>query len=107
GALADHRVAVGAAIDGGAGADFDIVLDHHPPDLRHFQMAARPHGEPEPVLADVHARMKNDAVADQAMLHSGVGAHRTTPADAYIRSDHGICADDRAGADLHPGADHR
>ena len=48
-ALADHRVAVCAAIDGHAGADLDVVLDDDPADLRHFEMAPRgPRAKPKP-----------------------------------------------------------
>ena len=34
GALADHGVADRAAVDGGAGADLDVVLDDDPADLQ-------------------------------------------------------------------------
>ncbi len=43
-AFADHRVAIGAAVDGHAGADLDVVLDDDPADLRHLEMAARRRG---------------------------------------------------------------
>ena len=39
GALADHGIADGAAVDGRIGADLDVVLDDDAADLRHFQMA--------------------------------------------------------------------
>ena len=43
GALADHGVAHGAAVDRGAGADFDVVLDDDAADLRNLAVAlARP-----------------------------------------------------------------
>src|SRR5271166_550233 len=64
-ALADHRVAVGAPVDGHARADFDVVLNDDPADLRHLEMPARPQSEAEPVLADVRAGMDDDAVADE------------------------------------------
>ena len=41
GALADHRVAQRAAVDRGAGADLDIVLNDDPAQLRNFDMAGR------------------------------------------------------------------
>ncbi len=39
GALPDRRVAAGAAVDRRGCADLDIVLNHDPSDLRHFQMS--------------------------------------------------------------------
>src|SRR5436309_825739 len=39
GSLADHGIAVAAAVDGGVGADLDIVLDDHPPDLHDLGVA--------------------------------------------------------------------
>ena len=42
-ALADDRVAIGAAVDGRAGADLDVVLDDDAADLRHLEVAARAH----------------------------------------------------------------
>ena len=62
--FADDRVAVGAAVDGRAGADLDVVLNDHAPDLRHFHVALRTEGEAEPVLPDVDAGVDDDAVAD-------------------------------------------
>src|SRR6187455_3451596 len=57
-ALADHGVAQAAAIDGGPGADLDIVLDHDAAGLRHLQMAIRAEKyEAEAILPDAAARM--------------------------------------------------
>src|ERR1700744_5590366 len=42
GALADHGIAQAAAIDGGAGPDFHVVLDQDPAGLGHLQMTVRP-----------------------------------------------------------------
>ena len=93
GALADHRVAARAAVDGGVGADLDVVLDDDAPDLRHLQVPLRPHGEAEAVLADAHARMEDDPVADEGVGNGHVGGDRAVPSDLHLR------ADDRMGAD--------
>ena len=66
GALADDRVARRAAIDRRVGADLDVVLNDDAAHLRHLQMPARAEREAETVLADAHARMQDDAVAEQA-----------------------------------------
>ena len=47
-ALADHRILKSAAVDGCIGANFDVVLDDDPPDLRHLQVAAGPMAKPKP-----------------------------------------------------------
>ena len=65
GALADDGIADGAAVDGCAGADFDVVLDDDPADLRHLEMSVAAHHKAEPVLPDIAARMDDDAVADR------------------------------------------
>src|SRR5674476_443715 len=72
GALADHGVANGAAVDGGGGADFDIVLDDDAPDLRHLEVALSSHHEAEAVLTDLAARMNDDAIPEQrVIIHPG------------------------------------
>ena len=48
GALADDRIGHGAAIDGGVGADLDIVLDDDPADLRHRGGPLAPPTKPKP-----------------------------------------------------------
>ena len=67
GAVADPRVFDRAAVDGGARADFDIVANHHPPELRDLEMAARARDEAEAVLADMDAGMEDGAVTDDGM----------------------------------------
>ena len=67
GALADDRVAGGAAVDRGIGADFDVVLDDDAAGLRDFLMALRRRQIAKAVLADAGASMDDDAIADQGM----------------------------------------
>ena len=55
GALADHGVADGAAVDGRVGADLDIILDDDPADLRHLAWPSAPMHEAEAVLADARS----------------------------------------------------
>ena len=90
-----------------SGADLDVVLDDHAADLRHFEMAARPHRETESVLADPHAGMDDDAVADKAQTTVAWAPIDAFAADADLGADHRIGADQRAGADLRAGPDHR
>jgi hypothetical protein len=70
--LAHHRVAIGAAVDGGVGADLDVVLDDDAADLGDLHVPARSHGKAEAVLADARSRVDDHAVADQRVLQRGV-----------------------------------
>ena len=107
GALADHGIAQAAAVDGGAGADLDIVLDQDPAGLRHLDMAlGAEEDEAVAVLADAAAGMDQDVVADQGELDRGAGADIAVAADLDVGADHRARADHGAGADLDPGADH-
>src|SRR5579872_677638 len=105
--LADDRVAIGAAVDRRAGADLDIVLNDDAADLRHFRVAARPHGEAESVLADMDAGMDDDAVADQGAENRRAGADGAVAPDPDVRANDGVGADHRSGADFRAGPDHR
>src|SRR6185437_2253611 len=106
-ALANDRVANGAAVDGGTGADFDIVLNNDAADLRDLQMAAAAHHEAEAVLPDLAARMDDDAIADQRVADDGSRADRAVAPDPHLSSDHCGGADDGAAADLGARPDHR
>ncbi len=57
-ALADDSIVKSAAVDGSVGADFDVVLNDHATDLRHFEVTLRPHREAESVLADRDTRVE-------------------------------------------------
>ena len=102
GALADDRVLKGAAIDGRIGADLDVVLDDDAADLRHLEVAAAAHGEAEAVLADAHARMDDDAVADQGVGDASPGPDVAVAADGDAIADDGVGGDARAAADAGP-----
>src|SRR6267142_2268751 len=108
GTLADHRIPQAAAVDGGSGADFHIVLDQDAAGLRHLDVAlGAEENETIAVLADAAGRMDQDIVADQGELDRGAGADIAVAADLDVGADHRARADHGAGADLDPGADHR
>ncbi len=62
-----------------AGADFDIILDHHAAELGHFHVALAAEGEAEAVLPDMHAAMDEHAVADETMADGGERARYAYP----------------------------
>src|SRR6185369_7954003 len=108
GALADHRIPQAAAVDGGAGANLDVVLDQDPAGLRHLQMAlGAEEDEAIAVLPDAAGGMDQDVVADQRELDRSPGADIAVAADLDVGADHRACADHGTGADLDPGPDHR
>src|SRR4030095_6644614 len=89
GALAYDRVAQAATVNGGAGADLDIVLDQHTARLRQLQMPFRPKkNEAVAVLADAAAGMDQHVVADQRDLDGAMGADIAVAADLHTRADH-------------------
>src|SRR5690606_36662653 len=74
GPLADHRIGKRAAIDRGVGADLDVVLDDDAAELGHLVEAGAARHVAEAVLADAHAGMDDDAVAEKCVLDRGAGA---------------------------------
>src|SRR5262245_43449364 len=106
GSLPDYGVPDGAAVDRGIGADLDVVLDDHTPDLRDLVGSARPAHKPEAVLSDGAAGVDDDAVADQRMHDRGPRPDRAIAPDAYMGADRGPRADHGAAADLCAWPDH-
>ena len=85
GALADDRVGHGAAIDGGVGADLDVVLDDDAADLRQPLGRTRPGDETEPLAPDLGAAENEHPVADQRALDAGAGPDIAVPSDLRRR----------------------
>src|SRR5687767_2539104 len=67
GALADHRIAMRAAVDGGPGADLDVVLDDDAPDLGHLDVPLGAGNEAEAALPDPASRLQQHPVAHEGM----------------------------------------
>src|SRR4029077_1147753 len=102
-----HGIPQAAAVDGGAGADFNIVLDHDAAGLRHLEMAfGAKEDEAVAVLPDAATGMDQDVVADQGKLDGGARADIAVAAYSDVGADHRAGANHRAGADLDPRADH-
>ena len=83
GAAPDARLLHGRAVDGRQGADLDVVLDHHDPDLRDLLVAAvLVAREAEAVAADDRAVLHDDAMAQAAALaHVDAGVEHAVLAD--------------------------
>src|SRR5262245_26022951 len=73
GPLPDHGVTNGPAIDGGVGADLDVVLDDDARNLRNLVRPARAAHKAEAILANGAARVDDDPVTDQGMHDRGIG----------------------------------
>src|SRR4051812_4726090 len=100
GALADHGIANGSAIDHGTRADFDVVLDDDAADLRHLKMPFPAHHETKPILANAASRVDDHAIAEQCIADGCAGANRAIASDPDFRPDHRRRSDHRAGSDL-------
>src|SRR5713101_3952082 len=118
-AAADDRRAHGGAVDGGIGADLDVVLDDESPDLGDLLVRGSVEGITEAIGAedgpgvDDHAIPNADPVAyhDPRVQHHVGSEHRSAAhigerAHERARADHRVTLDHRAGADgrrrMHP-----
>src|SRR5664279_2127164 len=106
-ALADHGVANGPAVNRGAGADFDVVLDDDAPDLRHLEVAGAAHDVAEAILTDLAAGVDNDPVADQRVRDHRPAADGAIAPDPHLGTDHRGRPDDAAAADFGARSNHR
>ena len=105
GAVADHGVLEGAAVDRRARADLDVVADHHAAHLRDLDPLALEGRKAEAVAADHAAGLEDAAVADDraAFKHAvrvknAVLAHDRVLTHDGARLDDGACANARAAA---------
>ena len=88
-AVADDGVAHGAAVDGGAGADFDVIANAHAAQLGDRQPAAVFEVVAEAAFAD-------DGVGEYLHARAGGGACEQARACADVA----VCADAHAGGDV-------
>ena len=100
GALADDRIADGAAIDGGAGADLDVVLNNNRPTCGILLWSGAAHDEAKAILPDIASGMDNDPIADQGIRYDRTGADGTITADPHPGADHGLRPDRSAAPDF-------
>src|SRR5262249_33530324 len=104
GTLADHGVADRPAVDGGTGADLDVVLNDDAPDLRNLKMPACPHQKAEPVLPDAAARMDDHPVSDQRVRDRRPGPDVAVASDANARPHNHVGCYPGPGSDLGVGS---
>ena len=67
-ACADARRLKGAAVDGGAGADFDVVAELDRAELRHLHVPALLRAVAEPVRPQDRVGMNDNAVAEHGTV---------------------------------------
>ena len=107
GALADHRIVHGAAVDRRIGTDLDPVLQDDAADLDKLDHAAFwSRRIAETILADPGTRVDDDFVANQRTHDAGAGGDRAIAPDPHTRTDHGAGCNPRARADMSAGANH-
>jgi hypothetical protein len=87
--LADDRVRQGTSVDGGVGADLNVITYDHTSNLGYFQVPLSPHCEPEPVLTDADAGVEDDAVSDDRMRERRTRADVAIAAHNHPESDNG------------------
>src|SRR5665213_483242 len=106
GAFADHGIAQGAAVDGGGGADLDVILDNHPPELGNPHMTRRGRNKTKTGLADRGAWQDYHPIAHIGMRDRNIVADLAVMTDGHAGADHGVGADLDAVADLRAGTNH-
>src|SRR5580704_1042464 len=100
--LAYDGIAIGAAIDGTACTDLNVVLNDHAPNLRHLDMARGAHHVAKSVLANADARVNDHPITDQGVNDGTADPDRTITAnpdrgpDDSGRTDQGSRPDLRA-----------
>ena len=111
GPTTDDGLSERGAVDAGAGAQLDVVLDAGDPRLRHLAMhrsravAVHVERESEAVRSDDRVRLQDDAVAENAPLaNDGARPDDAVGADACLVEDGATRLQDRARPDSHAAA---
>ena len=104
-ALFDMGIADGAAVHGAVGPELDIVLDHHPAQLRHAQQPFQAGHEGKALITDGVVGAHYNPVSDHRMGDHAIGADAAIIADHHAAPDHRIVADPAVLADLRARAD--
>ena len=99
----------GSAVDGGVGADLDIVFDFQTSDLRKlFITASRLVTHIAEAVAAKHCAGVDDYAVSKthARINRHVRIEITTRSDAYVRANYAACSDSRVLSDPRTFADH-
>ena len=101
---AEHRVALAAAVDAGIRADLHRVAEHHAAELRHGLEARHPGvgAKPKPSWPTRAPGCSTTPRPAMAVADAGMGADAAALAQHHPVADHGVRAEDAAGADLAP-----
>ncbi|MCY1356702.1 hypothetical protein D9M69_431620 [compost metagenome] len=106
-AVADQGIGESTTVDGGVGADFDIVAQGHATDLCNFLPDTLFVGKAETLAADHGARLDHHALADLHIVIEGhTGSQPATLTDDGAGTDHAVGTQGHASADLRTGLDH-
>src|SRR6185295_17924467 len=107
-AVLDHGVLDRAAVDGGVGADFDVVADAYAADLRHLHQPVRIGREAEAIRSDGDAGVQRAALADRdRAAQRDAGDEACIRAGRHVIEEHTTGTDRAARADARSRADHR
>src|SRR5579871_1763598 len=106
GSVANRRDAERGAIDTGICADFDIVADFHPADLREFLIVIAGSDEAKAVGAEYAAGVQHGAVADaDVVVNCDVGVEMAVIAQSDAGADHAARPDVATLANTSAGPD--
>ena len=91
GALSNHRVAERPAVHGRIRADLDVVLDNHPAQMRHFDVAIGTGSVAKSRAADLGARLDQHIIADMGKADGDCWTACGRAAESYRR----LCSSER------------
>ncbi|MNX97533.1 hypothetical protein D3C86_1299040 [compost metagenome] len=106
--VTDQGIGQRTAVDGGIGADFDVVADQHPAELGNLLPDALLVGEAEALAADHRPRLDHHPLADAYIVIQGDPRREPAAlADHRTRTDHAMRPDRHARGDPRTRLDHR
>ena len=104
GALPNHSIPERSAVDGRACADFNIVLNDDPSELRNLLVSQGTRSKTETRLSDLRAGKNRYAVADVRMRQRNMASDVAITPDRYSRAYHGVGANPCPAPNISPCA---
>ena len=105
--VTDYRIGQRATINGGIGANFDIITDLHPTNLRDLQPDTLLTGKTEPFTTNYCTRLNHyPSTYAHIVIQGNSRCEPTIFTDHRARADHAMRADRDAGSDLRTALDH-
>jgi hypothetical protein len=107
-ARANDRVGGRTPVDSRVCADFDVVLNNDPPQLRDLEVSViAAEGETKSILTDTNTGVNDHPVTDDETGKGNTWAYTAVIAEKHARPDHSVGADVAPSANFRGSADDR